>query len=456
MKSQASKPISRQTIQLICLSVAILAPFLVLSFFNYPSSDDYSFHQQLIENGFWKSMEQLYLSWTGRMISFLNLFLLDPLTDRSYFYYQFLSFLIIPLFYISVLKLTQSELIFNTKSGFLSILLTAYIIYFLHDTADFFYWFIASYSYTIGLIYLLIWLIIHYQYQSKKWAIPFLLLLPILTTGTCELALILFGIASCYIILTSWQSKTVNYWTIGGIVLGVMASIIWISAPGNAVRNQAYESIYGIETHSISFAIAASFKKMALVYFDWFIKKPSVPITLLLATIIYKQGFKPKANANLIIKLLIGLLYLPLLLLFYYWATGIEFVALRILNYGFVVFCLFAIPSAAWLIQPYFKRINAYHKPIMYASIFGLILMLSIRSNLRWAVQDLIHAKAYQTEINSRIQLLEENKNQSVALPSIKHPLRTTFFAEIDSLPSHWYNKGLAWYYGVNEVKKLD
>jgi len=82
--------------------------------------------------------------------------------------------------------------------------------------------------------------------------------------------------------------------------------------------------------------------------------------------------------------------------------------------------------------------------------------MLAIRSNLRWALQDLTHASAYKSEIETRVQLLTQSKNQVAILPSIKHPLRTTFFADIDSLPSHWYNKGLAWYYGVEEVRRLD
>lgn len=456
MNSTSLKHFKTHWFKSLAIAIGVLSPFLILSFFNYPSSDDFSFHQQLAENGLWESLKQLYNGWTGRMTSFFLLFILDPLADKSFLCYQLLSSAIIVLFFYSVLKASQSVFIFNTSSNLLSFSLTAYIIYFLPDTADFFYWFITSYSYTLGLIFWLGWLVMYSNYAKKKWAQPFLVLLPIFITGACELSLILFCILAGFIIFESWQKRKINAWVLFGIIVGAVSGLIWITAPGNAVRSESFEKIYEIQTHSLAFATLAAAKKTLFIYFDWLVKKPTIPILLLLAIIAFKQKILPFNKLHTTIKLLIGITFMPILLLVYYWSTGIYFVPLRLINYGFVVFCLFSIPSAVLLIQPYIKKYVAYQKVIVYSSLIVLFVMLAIRSNLRWAVQDLTHASAYKSEIETRVQLLTQSKNQVAILPSIKHPLRTTFFADIDSLPSHWYNKGLAWYYGVEEVRRLD
>lgn len=456
MKHRLIKQYILTNFRSIYIAALILSPFFALGFFNYPSSDDFSFHQQVSENGIWESLLQLYRTWTGRMTSFLILFLLDPLTDRSFLLYQCLGIIIIVLFFITALKLTQSKYVFNSNNWWSSLSLTAFIIYFLPDMADFFYWFITAYSYTLGLIFLFIWMILHSNFKSLWWNKLFLLILPVFINGACELTILLFAILSFFVLIESGQKKEINYWILGSIIIGWLSAYFWISAPGNNARSQVYESIYNIQTHSFSFAISAAFQKTGSVYFDWLVKKPVIPFIALLAVMIFRDSSLQIEKRKAMIKMLIGISIMPLLLLIYFWSTGINFVPLRLINFGFVAFCLFTIPTVATLIQPILKRNINLQKPLVYASLIGLIVLLGLRSNLRWAVQDLIHANAYQTEIKARIQLLEENKNQSVALPSIKHPLRTTFFADIDSLPTHWYNKGLAWYYGVNEVKKLD
>lgn len=49
--------------------VAIPIPFVLLSFFNHPSRDDFCYANKVLEQGFWNSQINWYNNWTGRYFS---------------------------------------------------------------------------------------------------------------------------------------------------------------------------------------------------------------------------------------------------------------------------------------------------------------------------------------------------------------------------------------------------
>jgi hypothetical protein len=99
----------------ISLSLFCILPFLFLSFFNYPSADDYSMTFVLEKLKFWGAQKYWYLGWSGRYISTAILSLFHPLLFKKILLYQLYPIL---LFFLSGLGIYSlvSSVIQKTKT----------------------------------------------------------------------------------------------------------------------------------------------------------------------------------------------------------------------------------------------------------------------------------------------------------------------------------------------------
>jgi hypothetical protein len=443
----------------LLLGLILLIPFLILCFFNYPSSDDYIFHQQIQNDGFWATLKWSYFNWSGRFFAFLLVILLNPLSDSTFLFYQLLSFLLILVFSHAVYLFLHRFLAYiGLEHGFSRVILAiiAFFVLFMPNTAEFYYWFGSAYSYTFGFIAFFYWLALHFSNNQGRLTAVTYTFLPIIIIGTSEFSLMLFCI---FLLLTSLYKlfKKSGFSTVYKITLLIsfLSVFLFFLSPGNISR-QGYVSAYISEnTHSLSFTLhQITLKTLDLFSLNFRFSIFIIPFMVFLFGISPK--FKPKPETILWTKISFPLAFLlvPLLLFPYYWSLGIEFIPLRIINICFMTFSLlFILSSYIWLQKldiQLFKQ-----KYILAVCATFLMLGLVLRSNLRTLYNDFSTLNLHQKEMQERFHLLQSNKGaDELILKPLLYPPKTIFHADINEDANHWYNRGLAAYYEIGKISK--
>jgi len=147
---------------LLGFSLILLAPLLVLAFYNVPSSDDFSYGRWQRDWGTIGANLTCYFGWGGRYFSNLLLTAANPLgysMDYRNFLipYQLHSVVLMVFLVISFFHLTQRifpregrKVLFPFSTFILSLTL-----FFLKDLNELFYWMAGSYNYCYGLTFAL-------------------------------------------------------------------------------------------------------------------------------------------------------------------------------------------------------------------------------------------------------------------------------------------------------------
>jgi hypothetical protein len=409
------------------------------------------------KNGVFESLKILYRSWSGRMVSFFVLFVLNPLKDSDYVAYRLLALPLIPAF-LHAVYLALKYFFWPGQSSQLYVLVLLYILLYLPNTADWFFWFITSYSYTLGFILLLYWiaLIQHIRNQDKssKFSLFLGIILPILITGCCELSLLGYWVAVLVFVSTMQKKSAQNRVFVISSITGILSSIVWLLAPGSQVRSDTFIELYQAENHSLTFTFVETLKSLVKWLSEWCIKSPFLFLVILLCSALKEN--KTNSPSKAINQIVLGASIIALFFAAYFWATGIMFTPLRLANYGFMAFCLIVIPGFIRLIYPWFKRFANHKKWITRISVFLLFVFIGFRSNFKNMIIDTSNSFKHRNEMRKRFEILKSNQGKDIKLPLVKYPLRTTFFADIDSSSSHWYNRSLAEFYGVKSVLPED
>lgn len=437
---------------IVFLACMVLLLFY-LSVFNFPSSDDYSFYEMVEKNGVFESLKILYRSWSGRMVSFFVLFALNPLKDSDYVAYRILALPLIPAF-IHAVYMALKYVFWPEQSSRLYMLMLLFILLYLPNTADWFFWFITSYSYTLGFVLLMYWIVLMHQFiiESKNTTFySFLvIILPVLITGCCELSLFGYLVGIVVFISISPKNFISNRVFIASSITGILSAMIWLLAPGSQVRSETFIELYQAENHSVTFTFIETSKSLFKWCVEWCVKSPLIFLLILLCSEI--KASKSENPAKAIYQIGLGVGTIALLFAAYFWATGISFSPLRLANYGFMAFCLIILPGFVRLVYPWFKRYTNQKKWLTPLSVFLLFVFIGFRSNFKHMIIDSINSFNHKKEMSERFGILKANQGKDVKIPLVKHPLRTTFFADIDSSSNHWYNRSLAEYYGVKSI----
>ncbi|UPT69116.1 MAG: DUF6056 family protein [Sphingobacteriales bacterium JAD_PAG50586_3] len=322
------------------------------------------------------------------------------------------------------------------------------------NVCELIYWYSSAYSYTIGLIGLLYWgylLLRESNNTLDKWLIC---LLPVIIAGTCELAvfimLIVFATIGLYHIINKIKPPRFYYFV---LIIGLSASALALLAPGNFHRNKGIADLFsGAQIHNISFAFEATMNKSLEVVVDFFLLNLfTLFIVLILAIVI--PGYQPSQSVKKLAKhMLFGSLgIVPVLLFPYYWSTGLEFIPLRIINYAFIAFSILYIPALFIYYKPYFGK--RWHQPkVKLAVVVATFVFIGLRSNLRYAITDLVNINTYVAEVNNRYTTLEMSGGEEVEFSPLTYKPNIILHADIDAEAGHWYNRSLAKYYGVKRI----
>jgi len=426
--------------------------FIYLGWQGTASSDDYADYALVQKMGFWGAIQETYLHWGGRFISYFIVFLMNPLNFGEQWgpailnTIQLLLFLFIPFL---ITKISHKKWNLSNEIIISFSLITGFILCYLPSNVELLYWFTGSWVYLPGLVFMLYWYVLIEKENKSKINKILIVLLPFIIAGTNEINIL---IMSWLILLVLIKSKRERfcYFAVIAFVIGAAFELL---TPGNMQRS----NFFLLEAHhparDFLFSINASFQKTFHYLKDWFRSTPILFIWLALALI------KPIGNIHFSnkIKVFSGLsiFMIPLLFFPFIYATGMTNPPERLLNVIFIFLFIAGYFLFNVLFDLIYKRSSSQ---TILASFIALVLLFqaSYSSNLRSALFDLKELSFYQKELDLRKELVEEHSTVSsqdtLHLPAIKHIPQTIFYTDLSSNAGHWYNQGFAYFHGINAV----
>jgi len=127
------------------IAILSLIPFLLLNYYNQPTSEDFYYSGELFTFGFSKAFRVLYKFWGGRYFGYL-LILVNPLCFNSID------------FFIS--RFTRNSLNLNERL-LLTLSIVFVCLYSMPSIGQGFYWLISVLFYNVGIILSFLFLIVY-------------------------------------------------------------------------------------------------------------------------------------------------------------------------------------------------------------------------------------------------------------------------------------------------------
>lgn len=446
----------RERIYFSFLFIFTIAPFIVISFYNHPSADDFCFSNVAMEMGFWDAQAKWYNDWTGRYFS-TALLSIGPVVNKSVLQYKILPIIIMAILFFSIVTLIR-QISPSLSAKFC--LMGACIILLLYlagapSIVEGFYWMPGYVTYQYGNIatfFLLAVMTRLYrakENRSKIWLFLLSTSLVLAIVGSNEtIMLILLAILLFINIYIVCVRKQMQKWFLALLAIAVLASAFVVLAPGNTVRLGIENS--PLKGYNFFVSIYMSLYDAAYHLASWLSQGTLILFTLFFIPVAANFSKKNShGHRMLYIHPLIGVsLFLVLISISYfpaYWSLG-HTPPPRTQNVTYLMFVV------GWFYVNYLcvtYYIKTTKKPVfalpLYSKIFICILIffsLVDEGNIKKAYADLLTGRAYKydQELKRRHELILASKEKTLVLPTIKAIPETIYFRDITSNKSHWRN----------------
>ena len=470
---------------LMAISILSIIPFVIISFFNRPSADDFNFSWrtfQALRNGggffeliakafntvsyYWFNWQGTYTSafvfslqpaiWGSKMYAITGIVMLTLIIGGTVYMTQ----------YVAVKLLNGSR-----RNGlFLGFMMSFLMIQFMPDITEGIFWFNGAMHY--GLFYTLFAfflcsLIKIIRTDSLK---PTFLILPLLLGFLLEggnqitafMGLILLFLLIIQYVIKKNRSKTIYFTVI--FLFMTICFLFSALAPGTKVRSESVST-----GSSALFSIYLSIRYGINTINDW-ISLPLIITTALCIPVIWamalnyhkESGFR---FSNPILVIMGSIAWICSMFCPPIYAIG-SADAGRIQDVIFYFFIVLFFTDIFYLCG-YLVRVLMEHDVIIEAKIYNklvtllLLVALLIVSLDSWTVEvtkDLISGKAqsFATESDIREKLSLEEKGNDVILDSFSQIPYTLFFEDLSSDSTEWTNTSYARYYDLNSVSVQD
>lgn len=445
----------------ILLGLLAVFPFILLSFFNNPATDDYYFAYytktySIKESPFW-----MYFNVGGRY--FANTILcLSPIYFGCLYWYKIVPILLLLLFCCSVYTFVSSlfeKMSFVKKTAIVG-LIVALFLFQLPDTCSAFYWMPGSITNQLPISINLLafsFLIRYYRIQKIKFFLLSVLLF-FMALGCNEITVIitlmvLYFILFYKILILKKIDKSLLFITL----FTTFFTVIEIAAPGNVVRAKAipveHDLVYSL-THALIASLNYLFKwlPLILVFCLFFIETMYKKITL-------------QANRVLFIHPLLASLVL-LSILFFGFFPGFWFNhdilpdrAINTIYFYFIVGVIYWIACLLNYLQKKHHFTIELNQSTKYALGSIIILLLFSNTPIYKAYYDLANGKAYHynQEVANRIKIIENSTTQKVVVPALINQPETIFKPIIMGLTTDkndWKNEETSIYFNKEILVK--
>ncbi|HMS65167.1 MAG TPA: DUF6056 family protein [Ignavibacteria bacterium] len=432
----------------------MIAPFVILFFYNHPSNDDWT--QTYIANKLSFLDQQIYYynEWSGRYFS-NSLFSINPLYFQSFIGYKILTLFIMILFiyilYSLISVLTKNSL---TKKEKVLITLSVLFLYLysMPAVSQSFYWMTTAFVYQIGIILLMLFILLYTKItdSEKTSSVTFLTVLSLVTLilieGCSEMSMISgIIIVSLMIFYKFISEKKINARLIIYILTIVVCVSVFLSAPGIKVRSTFYP-----DAHQLIPALVTTTKSLLTNLISWLFLSPLIFITFLALPALFKIVTDSGKKQNSIFKnpvyVSIGLLGILFMLFFApVWSIGSVPFNRTINMIYFIFLCgwFYIITiSVSYFRERFNFNLDRIPKYFYAISLIIVVLFLFKKNNIKNAYSDLIKSRAaiYNEELHNRYEQIYSTSSDTVKVPELTERPPTIFVDDITSDPEFKYN----------------
>lgn len=443
---------------------SLLLPFLVLSFYTVPSTDDYAFTVNTIEYGLIEAQIQSYLNWTGRYSSVL-LLSLHPLVIDFLLGYRIVALLTF-LFSLHAIYFFLKKTFGFSEEGKTLLICVALLYVYLSSMPELvqgFYWMPGTITYQLGNILLLYFVgnIVNLQTEGIKhisWIRGIInALLIVITCGLSETSMVVM----CYVSVSLWlysvlKTKRLNPWLTSFVVLSALCAFVVFLAPGNASRidHDASHSLSPDVLTAVLDSLGAALQVIANWVLSWTLIIFSFVVFLFFSII---RGFHvwkkwPLRNVVLGAVWLFGLIAVSVFPVQYVFG---DLVPVRTINITYWLFLcawiIFLMVIHQNLARIYSNHVNRYFSRYLFAGILLLLFTSLDKSDrLYIAWDDILSGRGSElaAQYEERDRIMKECSDEICVYPKYTVFPKTIFNEDFDSDGLSYFETRFAHYYG--------
>jgi hypothetical protein len=430
---------------IITIGILTILPFIIISFFNNPTADDFCYNCKSRDLGFWNAQLSWYIDWSGRYFSSAILSI-KPLVSDSFLIYKLIPVILLISLFTSIYYLSSLLFVNLKKRDFFILtffILTLYLIQ-MPSISQGFYWLAGSITYQLSnilAILLFCFLIKLIETNERKYLI-LSIIFAFLVIGSNEASMLLISfLIGVIFIFKSIQQKKINFSILILLIFVVIFSAIVINSPGNTIRasyypnkNQIfyaiYKSILAVKSYLgiwLPFIIVFTF-----IFFDYFNKKIEIKTSKIF-------------SINPIIVFLI-VFSIPFIGFFTgYWSVGRipPFRTINIIYFYFLIGLIYFAFIVFFKLKQNENDFITYSKWVKYLLFIIIFIQLGQENNIRTAYSDLISGKAYNydLELRNRYKNIQNSTNEILYVPKLTYTPNTIFCGDITNDSKDWRNQ---------------
>jgi hypothetical protein len=263
---------------LFVAAAVFIFPFILFSFWNVPSADDYMIIDKKNQFSFWQLQSSVYHGWTGRYFATFvsSAFSYSGFLYSHYYLHSLLLFSLTVFSWlfclIQINRHLLSAKISLSSLAILSLLLLIAEINIIPEPVTAFYWFSSAVTYQLPLVILIFsaGIIIQFLFTSSNKIICFIIacILNILLNGCNEMITLFLLISSaCLVLYYIFTYKKVSFYLISLFAVNIISACFLLFSPGIANRSSK------LGEGSFVSAVGSAFVKFIILHW-YFLKEP--------------------------------------------------------------------------------------------------------------------------------------------------------------------------------------
>ena len=445
---------------LIGAAVALL-PRVALTFYTFPSTDDYCIVAETRNAGFWYMQVHSYLAWTGRYSAvFLESIISQFDLIAGYPWFALLTLL---LTLVSIRALVASVIgneLSHLRVTVIALAAGAVFVGGLPSTVEAFYWMPGEASYQWGIITYLAWLSLLIRRARRSdaqphpiWQTVSLVILTVVLPGFNEVsAPIVFATIGAFILGNRLTGRTNDRFLLMLSGLVVLLTLFCFVAPGNGNRSGGYPAL--ASRHNLAYALVETTRQTTRFIFNYG-SYPALWLGAIAASWWAARTFpgacawmRRPMYAGAVLLGLVSILYLTLFPL--YWEYGeMNYTGEgRTYNVTFMVLCAIVLVASGVVVRTLVQETGV----LVLSGVLAILLIAS--PSTRQVFETLRVAPLYLEEEQVRArELRRASPDDVVFVDRISVRPAGLFWGDVEPDESHWINVCVARYYKLHSVR---
>lgn len=441
---------------IILLSIFSILPFILISYFNEPSADDYCYAAKAHNLGFWNAQIDSYLGWTGR---YLSTFLLsfDILVKGKFILYKLFPVLLILSLFKSIFNLISLLFVSLSKKDIYIITSLFLIVYFIQmpSVSEGIYWFAGSMTYQLSNIISILFIcsLIKLLQLNKLKHLFFAIIYMVLLIGTNETSMVIWSVSFGGIFLyKSILGKKIQYHLLSVICVIFICSLLVVLAPGNSIRGA-----YFPESHQFFNSVFQSLRALVINGIRWF------PLLFILTLLLFgylkknasiKSSYVFKVNPVLVFSVVCIITFFGFFISFWSMGSAPPLRTINVISFYYMLGLLYTMFIIFFKYERTFEFYRLINRQKKYALMIVILGSIVCFNNIRGVYSDLLLGTAYRynLELIERYKLIQGSKLALYEIPGLKNKPRTLFVSDITTDVENWRNECFGTYFSEKVI----